>query len=95
MFDRAFFEQHFHEQIRAFSREHKVPAPVVEFLLDDGSILYVRSLIQTKENWLSLSAFEEDGTRHIYCPYYCIKRITFYARPPRTAARHDLGFQLG
>ncbi|MBI4589232.1 MAG: hypothetical protein HY725_10365 [Candidatus Rokubacteria bacterium] len=94
MFDRAFFEQHFHEQTRAFAREHTVASPVVEFLLDDGSLLYVRSLIQTKENWLCLLAYDDEATRQIYCPYYSIKRITLHAHPPKTAPRRELGFQL-
>ena len=95
MFDRVFFERDFADQMRAFARDQKVPSPVVEFLLDDGTTLYIRSLLQTKENWLSLSAYEEDGTRQIYCPYYSIKRITLHARSPKSAAGRDLGFQVG
>ncbi len=68
---------------------------MVELLLDDGTVLYVRSLLQTKENWLSLQAYDEDGTRQIYCLYYSIKRITFHAAPPKAAKARDLGFQLG
>lgn len=94
MFDRTFFEQHFSDQTRAFAREHKVQNPVVEFLLDDGSVLHVRSLLQTKENWLCLQAHDEEAPRQIYCPYYSIKRITLYAQPPKGAKARDLGFQL-
>ncbi len=95
MFDRAFFEQHFSEQAKGFARDRKVPSPVVEFLLDDGSVLYVRSLLQTRENWLCLQAYDEDATRQIYCLYYSIKRITFHAQAPKTAKSRDIGFQLG
>lgn len=94
MFDRAFFEQHFMAQAKSFAQDHKVSSPVVEFGLDDGSLLYVRSLLQTRENWLCLSAYDEDGTRQIYCLYYSIKRITFYPRAPKTAKSRDIGFQL-
>jgi hypothetical protein len=95
MFDRGFFEQQFHEQTRAFARDHKVASPVVEFLLDDGSVLYVRSVVQTKEHWLCLLAYDEEATRQVYCPYYCIKRITFHVAPPKNAARRELAFQPG
>lgn len=95
MFDRTFFEQHFQEQARAFARDHKVASPVVEFLLDDGSVLHVRSLLQTRENWLCLQAYDEEATRQIYCPYYSIKRITLFPHPPKSAKARELGFQLG
>ena len=95
MFDRTFFEQHFLEQAKSFARDRKVPSPVVEFLLDDGSVLYVRSLLQMKENWLCLQAYDEDATRQIYCLYYSIKRITLHAQAPKTAKSRDIGFQLG
>ncbi len=95
MFDRTFFEQHFQEQARAFARDHKVASPVVEFLLDDGSVLHVRSLLQTRENWLCLQAYDEEATRLIYCLYYSIKRITLLPHPPKSAKARDLGFQLG
>ena len=94
MFDRAFFEQHFPHQARAFARDHEVASPVVEFLLDDGSVLHVRSLLQTKESWLCLQAYDEGGTRQIYCLYYSIKLITLYAHPPKGAKPGELGFQL-
>ena len=94
MFDRTFFEQQFHAQIRAFAREHKVQSPVVEFLLDDGSVLHVRSLLQTKENWLCLQAYDDEASRQIYCLYYSIKRITLSSQPPKGAKARDLGFQL-
>jgi hypothetical protein len=94
MFDRTFFEQHFHAQARAFAREHKVASPVVELLLDDGSLLHVKSVLQTRENWLCLSAYDEEGTRQIYCLYYSIKRITLYAHAPKAAKTRELGFQL-
>ena len=94
MFDRMFFEQHFPAQARAFAREHKVGSPVVEFLLDDGTVLHVRSLLQTKENWLCLLAYDEEVTRQIYCLYYSIKRIALSPHPPKGAKPRDLGFQL-
>lgn len=95
MFDRAFFEQHFLGQAKSFAQDRKVPSPVVEFLLDDGTALYVRSLLQTREGWLCLQAYDEDGTRQIYCLYYSIKRITFHAQAPKTAKSRDVGFHLG
>ena len=94
MFDRMFFEQHFPAQARAFAREHKVGSPVVEFLLDDGTVLHVRSLLQTKENWLCLLVYDEEVTRQIYCLYYSIKRIALSPHPPKGAKPRDLGFQL-
>ena len=94
MFDRTFFEQHFHAQARAFAREHKVGSPVVEFLLDDGTVLHVRSLLQTKENWLCLLVYDEEVTRQIYCLYYSIKRIALSPHPPKGVKSRDLGFQL-
>ena len=95
MFDRTFFEQHFRDQARTFAREQKVASPVVEFLLDDGSVLHIRSLLQMKENWLCLSAYDDETTRQIYCLYYSIKRITLYPHPPKGAKSRELGFQLG
>ena len=68
---------------------------MVEFLLDDGSILYVRSLLQTRENWLCLLAHAEDGPRQIYLLYYNIKRITLHAQAPAAAKPRDVGFPLG
>jgi len=94
MFDRMFFEQQFLEQAKGFARERKIASPVVEFLLDDGSILYVRSLLQTREHWLCLLAHAEDGPRQIYLLYYSIKRITFHAQAPAAAKSRDVGFQL-
>ena len=94
MFDRAFFEQHFLEQVRGFARERKVASPVVEFLLDDGSVVYVRSVLQMRENWLCLTVHAEDGPRQVYCLYYSIKRITFHAQAPAAAKPRDVGFQL-
>jgi hypothetical protein len=95
MFDRAFFEQHFLEQARAFARERKITSPVIELLLDDGSVLYVKSLLQTRENWLCLQAHAEDGPRQIYLPYYSIKRITLHTQAPAGAKPRDVGFSLG
>ena len=68
---------------------------MVEFLLDDGSILYVRSLLQTRENWLCLQAHAEDAPRQIYLLYYSIKRITLHAHAPAAAKSRDVGFPLG
>ncbi|MEK6665083.1 MAG: hypothetical protein AABZ20_01470 [candidate division NC10 bacterium] len=95
MFDRAFFEQHFLDQAKGFARERKIASPVVEFLLDDGSLLYVRSLLQTRENWLCLQAHAEDGPRQIYLLYYSIKRITLHAQAPAAVKPRDVGFPLG
>lgn len=95
MFDRAFFEQHFREQTKAFAREHKLASPVVEFVLDDGTVLYVQSVIQTRENWLCLIAHDEDATRQVYCPYYSIKRITLYPGAPKPTQGRDVTFRLG
>ena len=95
MFDRAFFEQHFMAQAKSFAQDRKVGSPVVEFLLDDGTVLYVRSLFLTKENWLCLQAHDEDGPRQIYLLYYSIKRITLHPQAPKTAKLRDIGFQLG
>lgn len=94
MFDRAFFEQHFHDQMRMFAREHKLTNPVVEFVLDDGSELFVRGVLQTRESWLCLVAYDAETTRQIYCPYYSIKRITLYAQSPPAAKGRDVAFQL-
>ena len=94
MFDRMFFEQHFLEQAKGFARERKIASPVVEFLLDDGSVVYVRSVLQTREHWLCLTVHAEDGPRQVYCPYYSIKRITFHAQAPAAAKPRDVGFQL-
>ena len=94
MFDRMFFEQQFPEQAKGFARERKIASPVVELLLDDGSILYVRSLLQTRESWLCLLAHAEDGPRQIYLLYYSIKRITLHAQAPAGVKPRDVGFQL-
>ena len=67
---------------------------MVEFLLDDGSVVYVRSLLQTKENWLCLAVHAEDGPRQVYLLYCSIKRITFHAQAPAAAKPRDVGFQL-
>ncbi len=82
-------------QLRAFAQERKVASPVVEFLLDDGTVLYVRNLLQTRENWLSLQAHDEAGPRQIYLLYYSIKRIILHAQAPAAAKPRDVGFPLG
>jgi hypothetical protein len=80
MFDRIFFERQFPDHVRQFCREQKIDAPVVELLLDDGSVLRLRSIGQTRESWLSLSAYANGGqSRLILCPYFTIKRISFAA----------------
>lgn len=80
MFDRAFFERQFLEHVRQFCREQKISAPVVELLLDDGTTLRLRAIIQIRESWLSLSAHGEGSeARLILCPYFTIKRISFSA----------------
>lgn len=95
MFDRTFFEHHFHDQVRAFARERQVSAPVVELLLDDGNVLYLRSVLQTREHWLCLAAYDDEATRQIYCPYFSIRRITLFTRPPKGAPSGDPRFHLG
>jgi hypothetical protein len=95
MFDRAFFEQHFQDQVRAFAREHRVARPVVELLLDDGTAVYVRSVLQTRESWLALSVWDADGPRQLFCPYYGIRRITLYAKPPKGAPGAEAALELG
>jgi len=78
MFDRTFFERQFLDHAQQFCREQKVAAPVVELLLDDGTVLRLRAVIQTRENWLGFSAYGEgDHARLILCPYFTIKRISF------------------
>jgi len=78
MFDRTFFERQFFDHAQQFCREQKIPAPVVELLLDDGTVLRLRAVTQIRENWLGLSVYGESSqARLILCPYFTIKRITF------------------
>lgn len=78
MFDRTFFERQFPDQAQQFCREQKIAAPVVELLLDDGTVLRLKAITQIRESWLGLSAHGEGGkSRLILCPYFTIKRITF------------------
>ncbi len=80
MFDRIFFDRQFPDHVQQFCREHKIAAPVVDLLLDDGTVLRLRAITQIKESWLSLSAHGEGGAaRLIFCPYFTIKRISFSA----------------
>lgn len=80
MFDRIFFERQFLDFAQQFCRDQKIAAPVVELLLDDGTVLRLRTITQTKESWISLSTHGERGeARMILCPYFTIKRITFAA----------------
>ena len=80
MFDRTFFERQFLEHVRQFCRDQKISAPVVELLLDDGTVLRLRAIVQTRESWLSLSAHGEGSeAQMIFCPYFTIKRIAFSA----------------
>jgi hypothetical protein len=80
MFDRSFFERQFHDQAKQFCREQNIAALVVELLLDDGTMLHLRSITQIRESWLGLSTHGEGGkSRLILCPYFTIKRITFSA----------------
>ncbi|MFQ5897944.1 MAG: hypothetical protein ACE5JN_06815 [Candidatus Methylomirabilia bacterium] len=81
MFDRTFFERQFSDQVQLFCREQKIAAPVVELLLDDGSVLRLQAIAQIRENWLALKARLGDAeSRMILCPYFSIRRITF-SRP--------------
>ncbi len=94
MFDRIFFERYFVEQVRQFAKQRQVSAPVVEFLLDDGTRFYVTAVIQTTEGWLSLTGRNEDAEdRFILCPYFSIRRITFSA-PPKSGKAAPPGFQI-
>jgi len=78
MFDRVFFERYFVEQVRQFAKQRQVPAPIVEFLLDDGTRFYVTAVAQTTESWAALTGQNEDGEeRFILCPYFTIRRINF------------------
>ncbi|MFQ5520574.1 MAG: hypothetical protein ACE5FK_04185 [Candidatus Methylomirabilia bacterium] len=78
MFDRTFFERQFSDQVQAFCREQKIAAPVVELLLDDGSVLRLQTIAQIRESWLALKARPDNAElRLILCPYFSIKRITF------------------
>jgi len=78
MFDRTFFERQFSDQAQQFCREQKIAAPVVELLLDDGTVLRLKAITQIRESWLGLSTHGEGGkSRLILCPYFTIKRITF------------------
>ncbi|MBI4610583.1 MAG: hypothetical protein HY726_16430 [Candidatus Rokubacteria bacterium] len=78
MFDRIFFERQFPDHVQQFCREQKLAAPVVELLLDDGTVLRLRAINQTRESWLSVTVHGERAeARLIFCPYFTIKRITF------------------
>ena len=91
MFDRAFFERQFPDQLQHFCREQKIAAPVVELLLDDGTVLRPSSIAQIKESWLAFSTYSESGeARLLLCPYFSIKRISFSA----PSADTDLVFSL-
>lgn len=80
MFDRIFFERQFSDQTQQFCREQNVAAPVVELLLDDGAVLRLRAITQTRESWLGLSVHGDGGkARLVLCLYFTIKRITFLA----------------
>lgn len=80
MFDRTFFDRQFLDCAQQFCRDHKIAAPVVELLLDDGTAFRLRAIGLIKESWLSLSAHGERGeARVVLCPYFTIKRITFSA----------------
>ncbi len=95
MFDRIFFERYFIEQVRQFAKQRQASAPVVEFLLDDGTRLFVSGISQTTESWLSITGHSEDGEeRFILCPYFSIRRITFSAPSPKSAKSHPPGFKL-
>ena len=94
MFDRIFFERYFVEQVRQFAKQRHAATPVVEFLLDDGTRLFVTSVSQTTESWLSVTGQNEDGEeRYILCPYFSIRRITFSA-PSKSAKSAPPGFKL-
>ena len=78
MFDRAFFEGQFLDHVQQFCREKGIVAPVVDLLLDDGSVIRLRAIRKVREGWLALSAYGDgDDSRLILCPYFTIKRITF------------------
>jgi hypothetical protein len=95
MFDRAFFEQDFLKQVRSFAQEQKVTSPVVELLLEDGSFIYLKQILQIKESWFSLAVYDESEPKQLFCPYYGVKRIAFYKTAPKHAKLKELGFQLG
>jgi hypothetical protein len=95
VFDRTFFEQDFIRRLRTFAQEQNVSAPVVELLLDDGSAVYVKQILQIKENWFALVVYDDSEPKQLFCPYYSIKRIAFYKVPPKHAKVKELGFQLG
>ena len=91
MFDRTFFERQFPDQAQQFCRQQNISAPVVELLLDDGTVLRLRTIVQIRESWLGLSAHGEGGkSRLVLCPYFTIKRITFSA----PASAKDAVFSL-
>jgi hypothetical protein len=102
MFDRIFFEHNFHDLVGKFARSQKIPAPVVEFLLDDGAVVYLRSIEETREGWLAVLVYDDEpgphaqgvGARLILSPYFSIKRITLHKSPPKPAKHGELGFQL-
>ena len=94
MFDRTFFEQDFLKQVRSFAQEQKVTSPVVELLLDDGSLIYLKQILQIKESWFALAVYDEGEPMLLFCPYYSVKRIAFYKNPPKHAKLKELGFQL-
>jgi hypothetical protein len=80
MFDRVFFERQFPDCAREFCRHHRIEAPVIELMLDDGSVLRVKSIGPAREQWLGLVAHSDGGrSTLILCPYFTIKRITFAA----------------
>lgn len=94
MFDRIFFERYFLEQARQFVKQRQAQALVVEFLLDDGTRLFVTSVSQTTENWLAITGRGEDGEdRFILCPYFSIRRIAFSA-PSKSAKSTPPGFKF-
>ena len=94
MFDRIFFERYFVEQVRQFAKQRQASTPVVEFLLDDGTRLFVSGIAQTTESWLSITGQSDDGAeRFVLCPYFSIRRITFFA-PSKSAKSSAPGFKL-
>ena len=95
MFDRVFFERYFTEQVGQFAKQRQVPAPVVEFLLDDGARLFVSGVTQTTESWLSVTGQTEDGeARFLLLPYFSIRRIPFARAPPKSVKATVAGFKL-
>lgn len=94
MFDRIFFERYFLDQVRQFAKQRQASTPLVEFLLDDGTRLFVTSVSQTTESWLAITGHSENGEeRFILCPYFSIRRITFSA-PSKSAKSTPPGFKL-